>query len=140
MYSGNYGEMLHAIASGGIPDESWRAAYGTSVRLTIPPYPTEVKVKKIMGTPIKGLDIEDQESVLQTYMYDVMQLRPGELCCAGLNGFLLAPVCVGSEPLEAFLKLEDRIKKFDIPDMQYRTDIKKSTMKRYAELVRMGWI
>jgi phosphoribosylamine---glycine ligase len=139
MYAGDYGKMLHAIASGGTPEQSWKAEFGTAVRLSIPPYPTEMKVPKKQGIPVKGLDLNNKDSILNTYLYDV-QLAGDKIVTSGINGLIAVPLETGSSIAEAFGKLEDKVKQFQIPDMQYRTDLQKSTRKRYAELDRLGWL
>lgn len=139
MYGGDFGDLLHKIASDKVPENSWRAEFGASVRLTIPPYPTELHMAKKAGIPIKGIDPEDTAQVLKTYMYDV-KLDGDQLVTAGVNGFIASPVEIGTTIPEVFGKLEARIKEIQIPDMQYRTDIQKTVSKRYVELQQKGWI
>ena len=139
MYSGDYGDLLYKIAAGAVPDESFKARFGTSVRISIPPYPTEIKIPKHDGIPIEGIDVNDESQVLSTYMYDVRQEQKN-LICNGITGFICCPITVGSEPSESYAKLKQATEKIHIPDMQYRTDIEKSTMKRYHEVERMGWL
>lgn len=139
MYSGGLGNLLLATASGSVPEDNWKAEFGVSIRLTIPPYPTEIRLKKAAGIPIKGINLEDEEEVLKTYMYDVM-LDGKNLVSAGINGLIACPVEVGSSIPEAFAKLDSRIKGIQIPDMQHRTDIQKTTSSRYFEMQKLGWI
>ena len=139
MYSGDYGQLLFDIAAGKIPNESFKASYGTSVRISIPPYPTEIKIPRHDGIPIEGIDINDCEQVLSTYLYDVRKEKEN-LVCNGITGFICCPITVGSEPAESYARLKKVTEKIHIPDMQYRTDIEKSTMKRYHEVERMGWL
>jgi phosphoribosylamine-glycine ligase len=139
MYGGNYGEMLHAIATGNTPDLHWRAPFGVSSRISIAPYPTEIKVKKVEGIPIKGIDPESMDELLGCYLFDVKE-EGGALVCAGHTGFIGAPVAIGADLKQAFEKLDADIGKINIPDMQYRTDIKTVTSKRYLELKKKGWI
>lgn len=140
MYSGGLGNLLLATAKGGAPENSWKAEFGASVRLSIPPYPTELRLKREEGIEIEGLDIEDQEEMLNTYLYDV-KLENKKLVTAGINGFIAAPIETGSSIPEAFYKLEQRVKnKLQIPDMQYRNDIMDRCEKRYYELLKLGWI
>jgi phosphoribosylamine--glycine ligase len=145
MYANDYGKLLHATAAGEVPDQGWKAEFGVSARLTIPPYPTEIKLPKIKNTPIKGLDCEDMEALLECFLYDVYsppvsKVGNKSLLCAGHNGFLMAPICVGNDLPKAFESLMAKIDSYDIPDVQYRTDIGKSTMTRYKKLKDMGWI
>jgi len=139
MYSGDYGDLLHKVAAGKSPDESFRAAYGVSTRITIPPYPTEIKMPKHDGIPVDGIDPCDMEQILNTYLYDV-RCNKDKLVCNGITGLIACPIEVASEPEEAFAKLKKSIDRIQVPDMQYRTDIEKSTMKRYREVERMGWL
>jgi phosphoribosylamine-glycine ligase len=138
MYGGDYGDLLYRTASGGIPQESWKAEFGVSTRLSIPPYPTEMRMPKMQGIPIKGIDPEDVEQIQQCYLYDV-KLEKGKLVTAGINGLIACPVAIGTTPVEAFDLLENRVKSIQIPDMQYRDDLKKSLQKRYYELEQKGW-
>src|SRR6185312_6835444 len=108
MYGGNFGQLLFDIASSNVPDNSWKASFGASVRLTIPPYPTELHISKKAGIPIKGINLEDQEQMVKTYLYDV-KLDRDKLITAGLNGFIAAPVEIGRSIPEAFDKLKYRI-------------------------------
>lgn len=143
MYAGDFGELLSRVATGGIPEQKWKAEYGASARLTIPPYPTEIRLAKTKGVPIKGIDTNNEEELLKTYFYDVMaspSSKDGELVCAGLTGFICCPIEVSATPQGAFSQLENRIEKIEIPDMQYRTDLQSSIMKRLVKLKQMGWV
>jgi phosphoribosylamine-glycine ligase len=139
MYGGDFGELLKRVASGGIPEQSWKAEYGVSARLTIPPYPSEIRLAKLKNIPIKGFKIDSDEELLKTYFYDV-RLDGKELTCAGHTGMICCPVETANNSPEAFDKLEVRIKSIAIPDMQYRTDLKSSIQKRFYKLQEMGWI
>lgn len=138
MYGGDYGELLYRTASGKVPEESWKAEFGASIRLSIPPYPTEIRMPKNAGIPIKGIDIENKEQIQRTYLYDVKEEK-GKLVTAGINGLIACPVEIGADPTEVFDKLKDRVKLIQIPDMQYRSDLKESLQKRYYKLEQAGW-
>lgn len=141
MYSGDFGDLLFKTASGQIPDESFSASYGVSTRLTIPPYPTELKMHSKAEIPIQGIDPLNIEQILKTYLYDVkLNKDKTKLVSNGINGFICCPIETSSEPELAYKKLKQTIDNIQIPDIQYRTDIEKSTMKRYAEIKRMGWL
>lgn len=143
MYGGDFGELLQRVATGGIPEQKWKAEYGTAARLTIPPYPTEIRIVSTKGIPIKGINTDDEEELAKTYFYDVMASGSGknkELVSAGMTGFICCPIETSASPQGAFAQLEARIKKIQIPDMQYRTDLQSSIMKRFFKLKEMGWI
>jgi len=137
MYAGGFGELLKRTARGEVPEQSWKAEFGVSVRLSIPPYPTEMRMPQHKGIPIKGIDPSDMQTLLKTYLYDAYFIK-NHLEVAGYSGLVACPIEVGSSIIEAFGKLEDTVKRIQIPDMQYRTDIQKSVTKRYTELDRMG--
>jgi phosphoribosylamine--glycine ligase len=139
MYSGDYGDLLYKTAAGEIPDESFRAAFGVSTRITIPPYPTEIKIPSHDGIPIEGIDPEDVEQIMKTYLYDV-RVEKNKLVTNGITGLICCPIEIASEPEDAYAQLKKSIERIHIPDAQYRTDIEKSTMKRYMEVKRMGWL
>jgi phosphoribosylamine--glycine ligase len=139
MYSGDYGDLLYKIASGSIPDESFRASFGVSTRITIPPYPTEIKIPSHNGIPVEGINPEDKEQILNTYLYDI-RLEKEKFVTNGITGLIACPIEVSSEPEIAYAKLKKSVEQIEIPDAQYRTDIEKSTMKRYREVSRMGWL
>ena len=137
-YNGNFGQMLCDIASGKAPEQSFRAEYCAGVRLSIPPYPSEIKNKHPEGVPISGLELEPEE-LLSTFMYDV-QVQNKKLVSAGHSGLLLVPMGVGSVPADAFASMQSKVDNIKIPDVQIRTDIEESVMKRYNQLVEWNWI
>jgi phosphoribosylamine--glycine ligase len=141
MYGHGYGEMLQKIASMKVPQIKWTAPFGVSVTLSIPPYPTEVRLPKAKNIPIEGIDPEDLDQLMHLYMYDVM-LAPDKksLITSGNYGFICAPTGVGSSIEEAAARCERELKRINIPNMQYRTDINKSTLKRYQFLETNCWL
>lgn len=135
MYGGNFGEMMHKIATGAIPDESWKGEFGAAVRLSIPPYPTEVKGKHPAGVSIKGIEKKDY---LGTYMFDVELDKREGLVTAGHSGFVCVPLGYGRSIGDAWAEVDAKVDKIKIPNMQIRSDLQKSTTKRYYELSEMG--
>jgi phosphoribosylamine--glycine ligase len=134
MYSGNLGEMLHKTATGQVPDQSWRGEFAAGVRVSIPPYPTEIRGKHPAGVPVKGIAPGQYGS---TFMYDVM-LQDGELVTAGHSGFVCVPMAHGVTMGDAWSGVDEKIEALKIPNMQHRTDVQKTTSKRYYELSRLG--
>lgn len=134
MYGGNLGEMFHKVATGQVPDESWKAEFAAGCRITIPPYPTEIRGRHPEGIAIQGIS---EKQYLSTYMYDVM-LDGKELVTAGHSGFICVPMGIGNSIADAWKAVDDRIEELKIPNMQIRTDVQKTTQKRYNELSRLG--
>ena len=136
IYAGNFGEMLFRIGVGEVPEQSWRAEFCAGVRLSIPPYPSDIRGKHPGGISISGIEEEDY---LKTFMHDVC-IEKGEMITAGHNGFIATPMGIGNTIEEAFDECDDRIKRIKIPQMQIRTDVQKCVRKRYNELDRDGWL
>jgi phosphoribosylamine-glycine ligase len=111
------------------------------VTLTIPPYPTEIRIPKAADVPISGINPEDIELMKQIYMYDVkLDKTKKGLITSGNYGFVCAPTGIGGNADEANANCEKLIKQIQIPNMQYRTDIHKSTQKRYQFLEENCWL
>jgi len=134
-YGGNYGEMLYKIATGQVPDISWKHEFAAGIRLSIPPYPSEFKGKHPSGVPVKGIEPDDLD---ECYLYDVMLDKKDSLVTAGYSGFIAVPMGGGNSIGEAFARCDSKIENIHIPNMQIRTDIEKCTTKRYNEIERMG--
>lgn len=141
MYGRGYGELLRRTATGEIPELKWTGTFGVSVTLTIPPYPTEIRLPKAKDVPIAGIDPEDIEQLQLIYMYDAMLAKDKKsLITSGNYGFICAPTGIGGSLEEAAAACEKLVKQIQIPNMQYRTDINKSTLKRYQFLESNGWL
>lgn len=132
------GDFFGEIASGGIPNCQIKNTYAAGIRLSIPPYPSEIKGKHPEEVPIEG--IEEDDIPKNTFLYDCMCGEHDDLVTAGVNGFVCVPMANGGTIQEAFGKVCQKIKKIHIPDMQFRTDIEESTTKRYRILDQQGWL
>jgi len=141
MYGARYGNMLANIAAMKTPEIKWTANFGVSVTLTIPPYPTEVRIPKAKDVKIAGIDPENIELLQKIYLYDAMLAKDKKsLITSGNYGFICAPTGIGDSIEEASKQCDSLIDKIQIPNMQYRTDITKSTMKRYNFLEINNWL
>jgi phosphoribosylamine-glycine ligase len=134
----NMGEFFGEIASGGIPNIDYTTSFGAGVRLSIPPYPSEIHGKHPEEIPIEGLCEDD--CIKHCFLYDCMSLGDDSLCTVGVNGFVCVPIANGNSISEVFNKVSEKIKRIHIPDMQYRTDIEKTTTERYRILDSQGWL
>jgi phosphoribosylamine-glycine ligase len=141
MYGHGYGELLRRTAAFEVPEIKWKAAYGVSVTLSIPPYPTEIRIPKAKDVAIAGLDPEDIEQLQMMYLYDVKLSKDKKSLITSANyGFIGAPIGIGDSIQEASVRCENMIKQIQIPNMQYRTDITKSTHKRHSFLETNNWL
>lgn len=134
----NLGDFLGQIASGGRPNIYCNNNYAAGVRLSIPPYPSEIKNKHPEDIPIQG--VEEEDIIRNCFMYDCCMPEEGSLVTAGVNGFIAVPIQSGGTIAEAFGRLQGKIDRIHIPDMQIRTDIEKRTTERYNTLARQGWL
>jgi len=62
------------------------------------------------------------------------------LVTSGNYGYIGAPTAGGHTIEQAFAKVQDRLDRVQVPNMQYRTDIEESTRKRYEILERGSWL
>ena len=136
LITSNLGDFLGAVASGAKPEVEWSSKFAASVRLSIPPYPSEIKGKHPEDVPIKGIEEED---VADCYLYDAF-CADGKLVTAGVSGLVAVPIACGETISHAFSLVDAKIEKIIIPDMQYRTDIEKCVLRRYKILESQGWL
>lgn len=137
---GDLGNFMGAIASGGVPEYRINNSFAAGIRLSIPPYPTELHDEEILraDVPIEGIELDD--IVKNCFLYDCVLDKSDELFTLGINGFCAVPIQAGGTQQEAWGRLAAKIKKIHIPDMQYRTDLEERCVKRYTGLARQGWL
>jgi len=132
------GDFLGAIASGAQPELSYLNNFAAAIRLSIPPYPSEIEGEHPEGIPIEG--IEEDDIPKNCFLYDCCLGDGDSLYSLGVNGFIAVPMQTGSSIQEAWTKTSEKVKKIQIPNMQYRSDIEKTTTERYNILARQGWL
>jgi len=130
------GEFMARVAAGEPQVLDVQHDFAASVRLSIPPYPSECEGYFLENVPINGIEPEDIE---HTYLYDAMLGENDTLVTAGCSGFIACPIGMGRTIEEAFAATAAQVKKIKIPDMQLRNDIYKCTKDRYTILEREGW-
>jgi phosphoribosylamine---glycine ligase len=138
LISSNIGDFLLAIAEGRSPTYEIGNGFAAGVRLSIPPYPSEIRGKHPENVPITGIDPDD--CLNNCYLYDVGLGEDDELTTMGVNGLIGVVIESGSTIEVAFGKVNERIKKIKIPNLQYRTDIEKRVRDRYKILSNQGWL
>lgn len=132
-------DFLGIIATGGIPAPEIKNPYAISIRVSIPPYPSEIKGHHPAEVPIEGLE-EVKDLWRSYYLYDCCYDRGHNLCTAGINGFICTPIASGQTIPEAYDKMMSKLNKLQIPNMQYRGDLLKCFNKRYNDLREEGWL
>jgi phosphoribosylamine--glycine ligase len=136
LITSDLGDFFGCIASGLRPEVAWRSSFSAGVRLSIPPYPSEIKGKHPEGVPIKGIEEEDVRSC---YLFDACYVNDS-MVTAGVNGLIAVPLAHGDTIDEAFARCYGKIDNIIIPDMQYRTDIRRLTKERHRILCSQGWL
>jgi phosphoribosylamine-glycine ligase len=130
------GDFLGAVASGSVPEYSLSHNYAAAVRLSIPPYPSEIKGKHPDSVPIEG--IKEDDIPKNCFLYDCV-CDNDSLVTAGVSGLVCVPIQSGNTPQESWEKVYRMVRGINIPDVQYRSDLEKTTMERYTILQRQGW-
>jgi phosphoribosylamine-glycine ligase len=140
MYGMGYGDLLFDIAMGKNPEMKWGGgSFGAGVTLSIPPYPTEIRMPKTKGVPIEGIDPKNLDQLTQTYLFDAM-VEKDKLITSGNYGYIGAVLAASNSIDGVFAQIEGRLSRVQIPNCQYRTDIHESTTKRYYQLQNWGWL
>lgn len=138
----SFADFLYAIASNQtVPEMAARHPFCASVRLSIPPYPTEALPDKFYRSevPIQGLK---EKNLDRFFLYDARLRAEGsdELETAGLCGWIGSPLAVGETIGAAFDGAYDMLKEVRVPNGQYRTDVCDNVSKRYWMLKENGWL
>ena len=141
MYGTGFGDFLQKVATGKTPELKWTATFGVGVTISIPPYPSEIRLPKAKDIPIEGIHPDDIEQLCSMYLYDVKLSKDKKsLVTSGNYGYIGAPNAIGESIHEAASKCMSMVEKIQIPNMQYRTDVEKSVSKRYNFLMENGWL
>lgn len=136
---GELGNFLYSISIGekpnvGIFKEEWFAA---GVRVSIPPYPSEIEGIQQQGIPIGGIT---EENIHKFYLWDVMLEGSNLVSCGEGYGVVCVPIAKGITSNAAFYNVKQLIKELKIPDSQYRTDLHEYCNARYNILDKQGWL
>lgn len=131
------GDFLVSISQGIKPDYQVNNLFSAGIRVSIPPYPSEIEGHHPEEIPING--IEEEDIVRNFYLYDCCCVD-SDLLTVGVNGFIGLPIYNGAKIGDVFYKVNEKIKNLRIPDMQYRNDIEKCVSERYKILSLQGWL
>jgi len=132
-----FGEFLHSVASGTAPTLAQPLhRFAATVRLSVPPYPNAETHRTKVKVPINGIDLESLASFV---LYDV-QKDGDDLITGGTYNCIGSPIGCAETIAGAFSEVEGAIKRLDIPNLQYRTDVAKCTEARYNDLRSWGWL
>jgi len=134
----NVTDFMGSIASGGNEPARIKNPFACATRISVPPYPSEIEGEHPDGIPIEGL--EEEEIVKDCYLYDCCLDRRNSLITVGIDGDVCVPIANGASIQEAWAKVRNKVKTIQIPDMQYRDDLHKTTQERYDILARQGWL
>lgn len=134
-----FGEFLYRVATGqtmNIADSRHR--FAATVRLSVPPYPCAPKAKERKDSvPLDGIDTDHLEN------FYLVNAKVGEngLETAGCYDHQVGSPIGASETIAgAFAECQSLIDRLQIPDLQYRNDIRQCCEKRYETLLQQGWL
>lgn len=152
LINSDLGNFLCNVAHGERDTYSVSSNFAGSIRLSIPPYPTEIPGKHPANIHIEGFPFDKETLAKQFYMYDVA-LEHSEsgrvkydkrgnpsFVTAGATGFITAPIAIGDSVINAMNSAKSLAERFHVPNLQYRTDLAERLDKRHRELAGMGWL
>jgi len=99
-----------------------------AVRVSIPPYPSELGTAKSAGRPIRGVD-----SLEHIWLLDAM-LKNDKILTAGVDGVICEVTGKGKNMNALAQVIYARIDKLKIPDKQFRSDIFDVAEERITKL------
>lgn len=138
LVNGDIGKLIYDLMEGNkIKDNILISAIAAGVRITIPPYPIELDDAKVVqknapnkGIPIRGLDSDG------TYYYEVMRDDSYDLFHSDGTG-VIAVVSDWSEDIDdVFSNIYDILDECQVPDKQYRTDLRSVLTKMYEDVTK----
>ena len=132
-------DFIGSVASGVIPHYEIKNQFAAGIRLSIPPYPTEIPGHHPGDVPIQGLDPDKDDIAKDYFLYDCA-LDGDELVTVGITGMIMVVLTNGQTVPEVFDSCYERIKKIQIPNMQYRGDLLNCCNKRFNTLRSQGWL
>jgi phosphoribosylamine-glycine ligase len=135
----DFGDFLYAVAVGETPAMAApKARFAATVQLSVPPYPNceAVPAKKWPQVPVKGLDLEHLEGF---FLRDVM-LVDNTLVTCGRYNCIGTPIGISESLGGAFDEVQIAIDRLEVPNLQYRNDIRSAVEKRYTSLQTWGWL
>ena len=132
-----FGEFLFDVAVGKKPLLAEpKHKFAATVRLSVPPYPSAEFSKRRVKVPIQGLDCDKLDTFV---LYDAMK-EGDDLVTSGTYNAIGSPIGCGPAICGAFDEVMTAIKRLDVPNLQYRDDVKECVEKRYAQLREWGWL
>ena len=115
---------------------------GYSVRLSIPPYPLEILPKALEHKQYiknKGIKIKfpDKDSY-HVWLLDAMADEEENVVVAGVDGVVAEVTAMSRKPESHPKELVARLKRFSVPNLQWRSDLFTSQAERYQKLKVAG--
>jgi hypothetical protein len=135
------GEFLKGVVTGGFK-VPYKATWGTALKLSVPPYPCDIKDKKASketygepaGMVVKGVENKD------FYKVDVMKNRHGRLVTAGTTGIVGECMGRGESIMSAWRASQKVFESIEAPNKQGRfTDGVEDAWKRVNQLKKWGF-
>ncbi len=132
-------ELFMRLAHGQEIDDLFNTSRGYhAVRLSVPPYPTEDKELAragALGTPVDGIDSLWRGN----FVMAGLQRTTAGFEVADPYGFIGSCVVAHTSVEGGFARIAEACEKFQIPDLQYRTDAAKIVAADIAAMKKSGW-
>jgi phosphoribosylamine--glycine ligase len=122
----DFGKFFYEIARGELKEIKLNKADAGAVRVTIPPYPAEPKngVNPEKFSPSIGVPILNWEDLQEKLYFYEVALEEGQLVHSGGVGVVACALGMGQTPYECMDEAYSVAEELNIPDKQYRTDLR----------------
>ena len=135
---GGVGAFLETVARGQVDRLDLRDGFAGGIRLTVPPYPTEIIHNTINceaeeNVPIRGID-DDRD----IYWYDVKKDSEGNLVTSGAYGVIGVFSAHSADPRHAVAKPLEPLRALKLKNKQFRTDLHNVFVNDLEKLETIG--
>jgi phosphoribosylamine--glycine ligase len=130
------GEILIEALNGDLDEIPLNDDFAAGIRITIPPYPIELKDSRVIqkNAPNKNIPIRGFEDCERyCYFYEVMS-KNDELYHSDGTGVIAIISDVDNDPKDVFDTPYEILENCKVPDKQYRTDLNKILPTMYKEV------
>lgn len=117
---GDTSSLLEKLAKRTLKDIPAKEGWGTSVSLSIPPFPNKTTEIMSEDVPVLGLD---EENEVWFNIFDLWKDDKGNYATSGYGGWIGSPAVFDKSLDKALEENLTQIKKLIIPNLGYRTDI-----------------
>jgi len=138
------GEFLEALATGQDVNKFFKVdTCYHGVRISVPPYPTELKEIERIGdkNPAQGIRVRGDDGTWEKFFVNMGCAWDKEtgLFCASPFGYIGVAVTDSPSITKGFEKIYKFLDKLSVQDLQYRTDASEVILKDVQSLMKYGY-